>query len=65
MDALLHPGADGGLDLPSLLSWQYDPEKEIPHVVLGKADIGGAWQVMYIYISFLTSKFFTSAQILL
>ncbi|RZF32821.1 hypothetical protein LSTR_LSTR011467 [Laodelphax striatellus] len=46
MDALLHPWADQGLDLPPLVDWHYVPEYTIDHVVLGKGVPGGAWQTM-------------------
>lgn len=45
MDALTHPGADLGLELPSLLQWRPHPEKRVDHVVLGTSPPGGAWQV--------------------
>ena len=44
-DALTHPDADTGLDCPSLLEWRQHKDKVIPHVVLGKRQPGGAWQV--------------------
>ncbi|XP_022188447.1 oxidative stress-induced growth inhibitor 1 [Nilaparvata lugens] len=46
VDALLHPWADQGLNLPPLVDWQYVPEYTIDHVVLGKSMPGGAWQTM-------------------
>ncbi|XP_034230097.1 oxidative stress-induced growth inhibitor 2-like [Thrips palmi] len=46
MDALTHPGADQGLELPSLLQWRLHPEKRVDHVVLGTSPPGGAWQTM-------------------
>lgn len=45
MDALSHPGADQGLDLPSLLQWRHHPDQRVDHVVLGTSPPGGAWQV--------------------
>lgn len=43
-DRLKHPDADLGIDKPSCLSWNYDPLKEIDHVVIGKSSgPGGAW----------------------
>ena len=43
-DKLKHPDADLGLDSPSCLTWDYDPLKEIDHVVIGKSPgPGGAW----------------------
>ncbi len=52
-DHLTHPDADLGLESPSLLRWEHHPEKSIKHVVLGKKEIGGAWQVgkNYFYFS--------------
>lgn len=44
-DALSNPHADVGAQLPSLLRWEFHPEREIPHVVLGRYDEGGIWQV--------------------
>ena len=35
-DALLHPDADLGSNSPPLLEWEYMPELQIDHVVLGK-----------------------------
>lgn len=46
MDALTHPGADLGLELPSLLQWRLHPERRVDHVVLGASPPGGAWQTM-------------------
>lgn len=45
MDALIHPGADLGLELPSLLQWRHHSDKQVDHVVLGTSPPGGAWQV--------------------
>lgn len=45
-DALTHPDADLGIDTGSLLEWRHDPSRHIPHVVLGKGPVGGAWQMM-------------------
>lgn len=44
-DALANPHVDVGAQLPSLLRWEFHPEREIPHVVLGRYDEGGIWQV--------------------
>ena len=44
-DALNHPGADLGLDMPTFLTWKYHPEHAIDHVVLGSGLPGGSWQV--------------------
>ena len=50
MDQLQHPCVDAGLDVPSLLTWksvdQHPEHKVIDHVVLGKGQPGGSWQVM-------------------
>ncbi|XP_066999389.2 oxidative stress-induced growth inhibitor 1 [Anabrus simplex] len=46
LDALTHPCADLGLELPSLLEWIHHPERLVEHVVLGKGPPGGAWQEM-------------------
>lgn len=49
MDQLQHPCVDAGLDVPSLLTWksveQHPEHKVIDHVVLGKDEPGGSWQV--------------------
>nr|XP_055068189.1 oxidative stress induced growth inhibitor 1 [Misgurnus anguillicaudatus] len=45
-DALLLPDGDFGVDCPSPLVWQYEPERAIPHLVLGKGPPGGAWHAM-------------------
>jgi hypothetical protein len=45
VDALCNPDADIGANQPSLLRWEFHPEKAIPHVVLGLHDEGGVWQV--------------------
>lgn len=44
LDAMLHPGADQGLDLDPLIEWRC--HKRIDHVVIGKGPPGGAWQVI-------------------
>lgn len=50
MDQLQHPCVDAGLDVPSLLTWksvdQHPEHKVIDHIVLGKGQPGGSWQVM-------------------
>lgn len=46
MDALSHPCADQGIDLPSLVDWRHDPNQRVDHIVLGKGPPGGAWQSM-------------------
>ncbi|XP_018597732.1 oxidative stress induced growth inhibitor 1 [Scleropages formosus] len=45
-DSLLMPGSDFGLDCASPLLWCYEPERAIPHLVLGKGPPGGAWHAM-------------------
>lgn len=49
MDQLQHPCVDAGLDVPSLLTWksvdQHPEHKVIDHIVLGKGQPGGSWQV--------------------
>lgn len=53
MDQLQHPSVDAGLDVPSLLKWypaEGDPEhRVIDHVVLGKGQPGGSWQVRFFF----------------
>lgn len=41
---MTHPGADMGLEWPSLLNWR-KTNRSVDHVVLGKGHPGGAWQV--------------------
>ncbi|KAF7652654.1 hypothetical protein LDENG_00093810 [Lucifuga dentata] len=45
-DSLLLPDSDFGLDHASPLAWRYEPERAIPHLVLGKGPPGGAWHAM-------------------
>ncbi|KAG8239768.1 hypothetical protein J437_LFUL019413 [Ladona fulva] len=45
-DALSHPGADMGHELPSLLKWRYHSGRRVDHVVLGKGPPGGSWHSM-------------------
>lgn len=49
LDQLQHPCVDAGLDVPSLLDWcsadEYPEHRIVDHVVLGKGQPGGAWQV--------------------
>ncbi|XP_040890252.1 oxidative stress induced growth inhibitor 1 [Toxotes jaculatrix] len=45
-DSLLLPDSDFGLDYTSPLEWRYEPERAIPHLVLGKGPPGGAWHAM-------------------
>lgn len=44
-DSLLLPDSDFGLDHISPLEWRYEPERAVPHLVLGKGPPGGAWHV--------------------
>lgn len=58
VDSLCNPDADFGANLPSLLKWEYHPEKAIPHVVLGLHDEGGIWQVrIYLCLMFFCFVF--------
>lgn len=43
IDAMTHPGADMGLEWPSLLTWK-KTHKSVDHLALGKGQPGGAWQ---------------------
>uniref|UniRef100_A0A4W6D2M7 Oxidative stress-induced growth inhibitor 1 n=1 Tax=Lates calcarifer TaxID=8187 RepID=A0A4W6D2M7_LATCA len=45
-DSLLLPDSDFGLDHTSPLEWRYEPERAIPHLVLGRGPPGGAWHAM-------------------
>lgn len=45
-DSLLLPDSDFGLEHSSPLSWRYEPERAIPHLVLGRGPPGGAWHAM-------------------
>jgi len=45
-DALQKPGADLGLEQPSLLQWRSISEKKVDHVVLGRGKPGGIWQTL-------------------
>ena len=42
-DALMHPGAVTGLDLPSPVTWSFTTP--VDHVMLGNGPPGGVWQV--------------------
>lgn len=44
-DSLLLPDSDFGLDHVSPLEWRYEPERAVPHLVLGTGPPGGAWHV--------------------
>jgi hypothetical protein len=46
-DALSHPDADIGHELPSLLEWKIRTDLAVDHVVLGRGNPGGAWQVFF------------------
>ncbi|KAL0274747.1 UNVERIFIED_CONTAM: hypothetical protein PYX00_002799 [Menopon gallinae] len=43
IDSMTHPGADSGLEWPSLLTWKKS-RKCMDHIVLGKGLPGGTWQ---------------------
>uniref|UniRef100_A0A3B3ZGR7 Oxidative stress-induced growth inhibitor 1 n=1 Tax=Periophthalmus magnuspinnatus TaxID=409849 RepID=A0A3B3ZGR7_9GOBI len=45
-DSLLLPDSDFGLEHSSPLIWRYEPERAIPHLVLGRGPPGGAWHAM-------------------
>ncbi|XP_077429940.1 oxidative stress induced growth inhibitor 1 [Vanacampus margaritifer] len=45
-DSLLLPDSDFGADHTSPLEWRYEPERAVPHLVLGKGPPGGAWHAM-------------------
>ncbi|GFT07326.1 oxidative stress-induced growth inhibitor 1 [Nephila pilipes] len=45
-DTLVRPQADLGIENPSVISWKYNSEKALNHVVLGKGIPGGSWQKM-------------------
>ncbi|GCB70858.1 hypothetical protein scyTo_0008693 [Scyliorhinus torazame] len=42
-DSLLRPDADFGEARDSMLIWRREPDHYIPHLVLGKGPLGGAW----------------------
>lgn len=42
-DALLHPNADTGTLGRSKLSWIYDRNRAVPHLVVAQTPIGGSW----------------------
>lgn len=44
-DALLRPDTDFGGNTESVLTWKYQKERAIPHLVLGRNLPGGAWHV--------------------
>ncbi|KAJ0050234.1 hypothetical protein NL108_014322, partial [Boleophthalmus pectinirostris] len=45
-DSLLLPDSDFGLEHSSPLIWRHEPERAIPHLVLGRGPPGGAWHAM-------------------
>ena len=45
LDALQKPEADLGLELGSLLEWRQVDEGRVDHLVLGRGQPGGIWQV--------------------
>ncbi|XP_076869881.1 oxidative stress induced growth inhibitor 1 [Brachyhypopomus gauderio] len=45
-DSLLLPDSDFGLNYASPLLWRHEPQRAIPHLVLGKGPPGGAWHAM-------------------
>ncbi|CAN9512620.1 unnamed protein product [Ophioblennius macclurei] len=45
-DSLLLPDSDFGLDRTSPLEWRFEPERAVPHLVLGRGPPGGAWHAM-------------------
>ncbi|XP_061894033.1 oxidative stress-induced growth inhibitor 1-like [Entelurus aequoreus] len=45
-DSLLLPDSDFGMEHTSPLEWRYEPERAVPHLVLGKGPPGGAWHAM-------------------
>ena len=42
-DALLQPGTDLGMDLPSNIVWSYDQCQSVSHLVVGDQMPGGSW----------------------
>ncbi|XP_069757030.1 oxidative stress-induced growth inhibitor 1-like [Narcine bancroftii] len=42
-DSLLRPDADLGVFVDSVLTWTQERDQYIPHLVLGKGPVGGAW----------------------
>lgn len=45
-DALLRPDTDFGGTADSVLSWKWQEERAIPHLVLGRGPPGGAWHAI-------------------
>lgn len=57
---MTHPGADMGLEWPSLLTWK-KTAKTLDHIVLGKGEPGGTWPVSLLKLNaweLMTLKFF-------
>lgn len=46
LDSLQHPCADLGMELPCMVEYEFHPEKEIDHLVLGRGPPGGSWHRM-------------------
>lgn len=44
-DSLQRPDTDFGGTAESVLSWWHEPDRAIPHLVLGRNAPGGAWHV--------------------
>ncbi|GBL84726.1 Oxidative stress-induced growth inhibitor 1 [Araneus ventricosus] len=45
-DTLIHPQADLGIENESVISWKFNPDNAVNHVVIGKGIPGGSWQKM-------------------
>ncbi|GFY75648.1 oxidative stress-induced growth inhibitor 1 [Trichonephila inaurata madagascariensis] len=45
-DTLVRPQADLGIENPSVISWKFNSENVVDHVILGKGIPGGSWQKM-------------------
>ncbi|CAL1294054.1 unnamed protein product [Larinioides sclopetarius] len=45
-DTLVHPQADLGIENESVISWKFNPDNAVDHVVIGKGNPGGSWQKM-------------------
>uniref|UniRef100_A0A8D9DVL6 Oxidative stress-induced growth inhibitor 1 n=1 Tax=Cacopsylla melanoneura TaxID=428564 RepID=A0A8D9DVL6_9HEMI len=44
IDALTHPNSELEINHPSVLEYQYLPDKFVDHIVIGKGTPGGLWQ---------------------